>query len=496
MTKFRTLIRQLSKNDYIAVKKSLMDSNAEKTAILLETVREDNPGDDVLMTKLNTSAAAYYALRSRLNQRIEEYLVQQMENPRTDLFKKVLMINEIIFTKPKDIAVATLKKLEKELKKYDLSNELTVVYKSLKKLNIHSPNYFQYSQLYNRHVAYMLTLDKAEDILSEYFKKYGHFLISGDDGIKTELKLLKREMHTNCSLYQSHRLFVYNSCVSIFHRLFVDSDEKNIEDNEKPTDDLLKENEDILSSYKMDSTYFHLSTVFDFLWLSYYDHYNVNRKVEIYYDDLNAHSPQLLTNFNLFTFPGSILILKLRRAIRLGNTDQLYEENSHMYSEILINKSDIPLYYIYATYRALSAYYSREISEAISWITPLISEISWKKFPLAMIEARILLVFFHYLNDEPDMVKMVGTSIQRQIRVIGKENCQIPFTFYRLQKAAMNDMKKNKSDKVREYISLLNLMQPNYYSPLKYINMDDQLIGKLISSTHLMYKQKEKPLKK
>ncbi len=33
MTKFRTLIRQLSKNDYIAVKKSLTDSNAEKTAI-------------------------------------------------------------------------------------------------------------------------------------------------------------------------------------------------------------------------------------------------------------------------------------------------------------------------------------------------------------------------------------------------------------------------------------------------------------------------------
>ena len=118
MTKFRTLIKQLSIIEYNAVKESLMDSNAEKTAILLETVREDNPGDEILMEKLNASPAAYYALRSRLNQRIEEYLVQQMENPRTDLFKKVLMINEIIFTKPKDIAIATLKKLEKDLKKW------------------------------------------------------------------------------------------------------------------------------------------------------------------------------------------------------------------------------------------------------------------------------------------------------------------------------------------------------------------------------------------
>ena len=76
--------------------------------------------------------------RSRLNQKIEEYLLQQMESPQTDRLKKVANISEILFTKKKAISIATLKKLEKELLDYDLSNELTVVYKALKKLHIHS----------------------------------------------------------------------------------------------------------------------------------------------------------------------------------------------------------------------------------------------------------------------------------------------------------------------------------------------------------------------
>jgi hypothetical protein len=138
-------------------------------------MREKQQSDNKIMEELDVNTNAYYTLRSRLNQKIEEYLLQQMENPRTDILKKVANINEIIFTKKRAIAIATLKKLEKELLDYDLSNELTVVYKFLKKLHINSADYFNYSQLYNKHVAYMLAVDKAEDVLAEYFKKYGTY---------------------------------------------------------------------------------------------------------------------------------------------------------------------------------------------------------------------------------------------------------------------------------------------------------------------------------
>ena len=166
MAKLKNIIKQLSEDDFISIYDSLMESNAEKSAYLLKSMRERSLSDSKIMDELEVNTNAYYTLRSRLNQKIEEYLLQQMESPRTDILKKVANINEILFTKKLAIAVATLKKLEKELLDYDLSNELTVVYKSLKKLHINSPEYYNYSQAYNKHVAYMLAQDKAEDLLS------------------------------------------------------------------------------------------------------------------------------------------------------------------------------------------------------------------------------------------------------------------------------------------------------------------------------------------
>ncbi|MEQ8575960.1 MAG: hypothetical protein RIB63_17975, partial [Fulvivirga sp.] len=126
MAKLKNIIKQLSLKDYEAIYTSLIESNAEKSAYLLQSMRERSLSDNKVMAELDVNTNAYYTLRSRLNQKIEEHLLQQMESPRTDILKKVANINEIIFTKKKAIAVATLKKLEKELLDYDLSNELTV----------------------------------------------------------------------------------------------------------------------------------------------------------------------------------------------------------------------------------------------------------------------------------------------------------------------------------------------------------------------------------
>ncbi|MDQ3534763.1 MAG: hypothetical protein M3421_03970, partial [Bacteroidota bacterium] len=247
MAKLKNIIKQLSAEDYQTIHTSLVESNADKSAYLLKSMREKHLSDNKIMTELDVNTNAYYTLRSRLNQKIEEYLLQQMVSPRTDILKKVANINEIILTKKKTIAIATLKKLEKELLDYDLSNELTVVYKSLKKLNINSPDWFGYSQSYNKHVAYMQAVDKAEDLLAEYFKKYGNFSLSGDENEKLELTLLSREMNNVCSLYDSHRLYVYQSCINIFHRLFVIKDE-SLSDDSEAIEDILANVEKIFNS--------------------------------------------------------------------------------------------------------------------------------------------------------------------------------------------------------------------------------------------------------
>ena len=257
MAKLKNIIKQLSEEDFVAIYDSLIESSADKSAFLLRAMREKQQSDNKIMEELDVNTNAYYTLRSRLNQKIEEYLLQQMENPRTDILKKVANINEIIFTKKRAIAVATLKKLEKELLDYDLSNELTIVYKFLKKLHINTADYFNYSQLYNKHVAYTLAVDKAEDLLSEYFKKYGIYALSGDDRTKMELSLMSREMNNVCALYKSHRLYVYQSCINIYHRLYVEKEE-TMEDALEPIEDIIVHVQKIFEEYSLDSSYDHL----------------------------------------------------------------------------------------------------------------------------------------------------------------------------------------------------------------------------------------------
>src|SRR5687768_15907414 len=302
MAKLKNIIKQLSEKDFTAIYNSLIESNAEKSAYLLKALRERSLSDNKIMTELDVNANAYYTLRSRLNLKIEEYLMEQLESPRTDVLR----------------TVATLKKLEKELLDYDLANELTIIYKSLKRLNINSPDYFQYSQLYNRHVAYMLAVDKAEELLADYFKKFGDYLLNGGEIEKLGLTLVMKEMQNVAKLYESHRLYVYQSCMYVFHRLFVEVDDNMQQDGESIEDIFVKVKK-IFESYMLDSIYYHVNLVFEFLKLEYYNHYKVYRQAEKYYEEVNDACGNLMVNYSTFTFPAQFLISKLERHLRTGN---------------------------------------------------------------------------------------------------------------------------------------------------------------------------------
>ncbi|HMP98940.1 MAG TPA: hypothetical protein PKC24_04105, partial [Cyclobacteriaceae bacterium] len=270
MAKLKNIIKQLSEKDYKELYNYLINSNAEKSAFLLKAMRDKHLTDARIMLELEVNENAYYTLRSRLHLKIEEFLYEELAGARTEILRKVANINELLFSKRKTIAIATLKKIEKELIDYDLSNELTIVYKSLKKLHINSPDYYQYSQLYNKHVAYTLAIDKAEDLLAEYFKKYGSYFLSGIEKEKLELSLLMREMQNVSNLYKSHRLYVYTNAMLIWHRLFVEGGE-SMDPEAESVEDILHNVQKIFDTYHMDTIYYHLDIVFDFLRLEYYN---------------------------------------------------------------------------------------------------------------------------------------------------------------------------------------------------------------------------------
>jgi hypothetical protein len=477
MSKLKNIIKQLSPKDFSSIYDSLMESNAEKSAYLLKFMREKQLSDTRIMEELGVNTNAYYTLRSRLNQKIEEHLLQQMESPRTTLLKKVATINEIIFTKKKAIATATLKKLEKELLDYDLSNELTIVYKTLKKLQNNTPDQFVYSQLYNRHVAYMLALDKAEDLIAEYFKKYGNWFITNDETEKLGLSLLKKEVENISALYQSHRLYVSLSCITIFHKLFVEQNLEN--EDEEPIENTLQKVETIFEQYHLDSIYYHLKLVFEYLKLEYYSRTNNYRKSEKHYDEVYEQATTLLTNYNLYTFTPQFLLSQLEREGRLEKENGLYEENKALFEDFEIDKNNIPQYIIYIVYRAISCYYADKYDEAARYINNMLNDLSLKKMPFTQLEIKLFLALQYCLMKDYDLFNQLINSIQRQVRLLGKENCAHILVFTKILKTSLNDIQKSKHTKIQGYINKLKKVSPPHFSPLKYIKLDDDFINRL-----------------
>lgn len=478
MAKLKNIIKQLSEKDFKEIYDSLMESNAEKSAYLLKALRERSLSDSKIMVELEVNANAYYTLRSRLNQKIEEHLLQQMESPRTDILRKVANLNEVLFTKKRTISIATLKKLEKELLDYDLASELTVVYKSLKKLHINSPEFFGYSQLYNRHVAYMLAVDKAEDLLAEYFKKYGSYYLSGDETEKLGLTLLAKEMQNVAKLYESHRLYIYQSLMLIYHRLFVEQDD-NLQQEGESIEDIFAHTQKIFETYNLDPLYFHLNLVFEFLRLEYYNHYKVFRQAEKYFEEVNDAAANLLVNYTTLTFSVQFFISKLERSLRLGTERELNAENEQIFADIESDTLDIPKHVIYTVYRALGYYYLDRYDEAAKLINGLINEVSLKKYPFAQMEIKALLALQYCLLKDFELFNQHSSSIQRQIRMFGKDECENVLLFLKMLKIATSEAKKEKPKKIAALIPKFKEVKVGYFAPTSFIKMDDAFIKKL-----------------
>ncbi len=474
MSKLKNIIKQLSTKDYTAIYDSLINSNAEKSAYLLKFMREKQLSDTRIMEELEVNNNAYYTLRSRLNQKIEEYLLQEMESPRTSLIKKVATVHDIIFTKKRAIAIASLKKLEKELLDYDLSNELTIIYKTLKKLLINSPeDHFSYSQLYNRHVAYMLALDKAEDMLGNYFKKYGEYFLTGSESDKIGLELMRSEMNNIANLYQSHRLFVFQSFINIFHEL-------KIEKVAKPEMESTFESiQTIFDQYYLDATYYHLILVLDYLKIEYFNLVDNDTRLKKAMEDISESMPVFVSNYTLYTFSPALLLSKQTFYLAERTEKLMYGEAKELFEDYEINKQNLPEYILYVNYRVSACFFAEKYDEAAKYLNNLLNETALKKYPNTFLEIKLLLALQYVMIKEHDLFNQLVNSIQRQIRLLGKDECAHAVIIIKICKTALNEGKKAKKAKLSILVDKLNLALPKYYSPFNYLNLNHQFIDKL-----------------
>ncbi|MEM9391573.1 MAG: hypothetical protein AAGA02_13935, partial [Bacteroidota bacterium] len=291
------------------------------------------------------------------------------------------------------------------------------------------------------------------------------------------------EMNNVSALYESHRLYVYQSCMLIFHRLFVELDDESLNDNQEPIEDILDNVEKIFKSYQLDSIYYHMNLVFEFLKLEYYNHYRVYRKAERYFEEVNDAASNLLTNYTLYTHPAQFLVTKVKRHMRLGLEVEMYDENEGLFHDYEVDNQDTPTYLTYVMYRAISCYYKHNYEESSRWINNLLNEVSLKKYPFIQLEIKIILALQYCLLNDYELFNQLVNSIQRQVRLLGKESCEHIVAFSKVLKTAISGSKRNKADKIRVLLSKMPEAKANHLIITDLIKKDEDLIQRLSSQS-------------
>lgn len=294
------------------------------------------------------------------------------------------------------------------------------------------------------------------------------------------MTILLREMNNVSALYESHRLYVYHSCMVIFHRLFVDQQDTT-DDKLEPIEDIMDNVQNIFSAYPLDSIYYHLNLVFEFLKFEYYNHYKVYRKAEKYYEEVNDAVSNLITNYTLYTYPAQFLISKLQRHLRLNDIQAAYDENEALLHDFEVDKQDVPTYVTYTMYCSISCYYVEKYEEGSKLMNNLLNEISLKKYPYIQMEIKIMLALQYCMLGDIDLFNQLINSIQRQVRMLGKENCEHILWLSKVLKLSISESKKNKAEKIKKMIAHFEPGRINHFSPSQLIKLDDDFVGRLTS---------------
>ena len=141
--------------------------------------------------------------------------------------------------------------------------------------------------------------------------------------------------------------------------------------------------------------------------------------------------------------------------------------------------TDIPRHLIYVVYRALSSYYVGKYEEAAKMINSMLNDVSLKKYPFAQMEVKAILALQYCLLKDFDLFNQLTNSIQRQIRMFGKDECENVLMFIKILKIAVSEAKKEKAKKINALIPKFKAAPLTYFAPTSLVRMDEQFVENL-----------------
>ncbi|MFM2207520.1 MAG: hypothetical protein RL213_1495 [Bacteroidota bacterium] len=472
-------IKKLSENEYQELLSAVAGRKNNKPFVVLEAARKHNYSEGQMMDMLGVTPSTYYTLKSRLNERIAEYLSRNVNNPISVLKEKVATVPAMLFGNDRSVAIRSLKNLEKQLTEYDLSNELITVYKALARLSMYNGDFDYYEKEYNRHVAYSLAVVKAEDLFYEFVKRAGNYRLTREEDDFESVKAVMRELTNIAELYHGHRLFVLHNLVRLYYLTLFTTRTENLQALEIEVDSILQKMSQYFEKFELDTFYQSIKFLVDYIYFEYYQRTGNRVRADHYYARINAGVPDI-ANKPVFSFYiTEFLNSKVERFLSDPRIEELTDLTNRLdgtYDTV----ADEPYPFIaFRQFQAIGKFYQGDYSGAAKLINNMRNDLSMKKFSYADIESKLFQALQYCFMGEDGLCNQLLQSVKRQIPDDDRRYEPAAAMIKLLKAAVKPEEFRKKVKKIGELYENFRQLASGKDSLLWFVKLDEAMIRRL-----------------
>jgi hypothetical protein len=463
MIKLKEVVAQLDDDSYKSIEASLQKTKADNFLFLIKAYRTNNISDPEIIEKLKLNSNSFYVLKSRLYDKIQGHIAGSFNFNGEEIAKQLIQIPEMCYNSPREIALAFLQRLEKELLEYDLHHELLHVYSAFKKLHFNSDRYFHYSQLYNKHIAFALSVEKAEELLGNFTRILMQYDFSKSKIILEKLMFLRKEILDNYALNPSRQIEIIKNLIELQISIFCD--EKLI-----PGFDIgetLDATRNKIGELPGQDYHRKWTLALDYLYFEYYSR-NSSPKASYFFDKLNEQFPSLLL-YNNVALTARFLISRLRYMQESNKTEELLSDKRQLNFDPFDTYTKVMM----GLYNAMLQYYQGNQKAAISILNDVINLYSFKDYFHINMEIKFTLAFLYINSGDTGMAETILKSIYRKIKTEELSQYENALDIIKVFTADINhDPSKKASGKQKDAFTLFQARNTSQYELLKHLQAE------------------------
>ncbi|MCI4667545.1 MAG: hypothetical protein MRZ79_05235 [Bacteroidia bacterium] len=467
------IISQLREEEFNEIHSTFTANKADKSAAFLRIIRENPESPDrQFLNEFDITASAFYVLKSRLNQKIETFLLNRLGDPNLHIMRRVLNVNDLVFNNPREISVAALRRLEKELVKFDFPYGLMIIYKELQNLHSFDDNYQLYRSKYNEQVAYALAMDKAVDLVVAFFRSFDDYYLGRKDKDLNDMVRTMEKIDNLNNMYDSHRLYIFKCIIHLFAKLFIEIPD-TIRCELEETEEMFDKSFEILGEYKDDTFYLNINILFNFLRFVYYENNQIRDKAKIYFEILDYKIDELLTRYHFNANTSLFLFYKLRYHLRTNTVEQMSRDVDSYVSQIEVEPYRTSFYVNYNRFLAHSYFASKQYRKTARVLYALRNEVNLRKYVHVELEVKFFLALTYVVMQDFDLANQLILSLQRQLRKDSMSRYEgNGKPLLKVLSTALGGKPNTRERNLRKYIDQFNEGNKGRYAFLKELDLE------------------------